>query len=250
MKKSFYKANESKIYGVNVCQAVFRKRPNDIVKVFLTEKKLKLFSDLTRWCVKNRKGYDVVDERALEKLTESTHHEGICLIVRDEQQLSFEALVKKMGSDEQQCLIYLDGVQNPHNVGNILRVCAHFGVRYVLTSEQGLKTLPASTRRVSEGGAEVVSIIHLKQPVQDLLRLKKVGFTIYGTSSHCSRSLFVERLTPQCVFVLGAEIEGMTPAVQKLCDQNLLIPGTGVVESLNVASACAVCVAEYYRNIV
>lgn len=248
MRTFSYKHNELKIYGVNACLAVFKSRPADIVKVYLAEKRLKLFSDLVRWCVKNRKGYDVVDERALEKLTESTHHEGVCLVVKEKAQLSFEDFVGRISRiGPISPIVYLDGVQNPHNVGNILRACAHFGVTYVFVSDVNFATLPASARRVSEGGAETVSVIHLKQPVQDLQRLKKMGFTIYGTSSHCSRSLFVEKLISQCVFVMGGEIEGMTPGIQKLCDQNLLIPGTGAVESLNVASACAIFLAKYYE---
>lgn len=242
-KKSRYQSGEIKVHGLNACLAVFKNRPHDIIKLYLHKSRLKVLQDLIRLCVAKRLAYKIVDEPELEKLAESVHHEGVCLIVRDKPSLAFAEFIKTLAKKENQVLLFLDGVQNPHNVGNILRTCAHFGVKYVLVSDPQFATLPPSARRVSEGGSEFVTLVLLQNTVESLRLLKKSGFAIVATSSHAAESLWQLRSPERCVLVMGSESFGVSKEVLALASVRVAIPGTGFVESLNVASAQAVLLA-------
>ncbi len=248
MAKASYKTNESKVYGLQACRALFAKRPEDIIKVYLAENRQKTFADLLRWCASQRKAYKTVMVDELEKLTESVHHEGVCLIAKESVPPAWKDVLRQLSKPgKSNCLIYLDGVSNPHNIGNIIRSAAHFGISYVLAGEPTPRVLPASARRVAEGGAEAVTF--MGATAQSLTDLQKAGYSLVGTSSHAKTSLFSFEMPKRCVFLLGEESSGLAKAVLKLADQTVNIPGTGRVESLNVASAAAVLFAEYGRHL-
>jgi TrmH RNA methyltransferase len=246
MVKTAYRTNESKVYGLQACRALFAKRPDDIIKVYLAENRQKTFADLLRWAASQRRAYKTVMTDELEKLTESVHHEGICLIAREPAIPTWKDVLRQLSRQgKANCLIYLDGVSNPHNIGNIIRSAAHFGIPYVLAGEPTPRLLPASARRVAEGGAEAVTF--MGATAQSLTDLQKAGFVLVGTSSHAKSSLFAFEIPKRCVFLLGEESSGLAKAVLKIADQTVNISGTGRVESLNVASAAAVLFAEYGR---
>lgn len=144
------------------------------------------------------------------------------------------------------CLLYLDGVQNPHNIGSIMRTCAHFGIPYILGDK--LPILSPSACRIAKGGAEIVRLVRLDKPIIAINSLKKEGFSFVGTSSHGGTSLYRYQYSPRTILAFGAEAEGMSPALLKLTDQKLQIPGTGFVESLNVSVATSLCLGEYKRQ--
>lgn len=248
-KPSHYRENEAKIYGINACRALWQVRPGDLVKVYLTKQRLKENQDLIKFCVSNRKAYKLATEDELERLTESVHHEGICVIAKEPRTPNFEEVLRYLKSRQGgTCLVYLDGVQNPHNVGNILRAGAHFGLPYILTDGAAFKILPPSTRRVSEGGAEFTSVVVLADPTRALKSLKEMGFVLLSTSSHAATDVFRAKIPEKTVFILGSEVHGVSEKIEKLCDARLVISGSGQIESLNVASAFAILAAEHWRR--
>jgi TrmH RNA methyltransferase len=101
---------------------------------------------------------------------------------------------------------------------------------------------------VAEGAAEVVPVADLADPAADLGRLGREGWRVVVTSSHGGESLYTAALPPRAVFVLGSEGEGVSPALDALADVRVRIPGTGTVESLNVAVACGVVLGECWRR--
>lgn len=248
-RPSYYASDEAKIHGVSACRALFAVRPRDVIKVYLARERMKSFSDLIKWCVDNRKAYKIAEENELERLAESVHHEGICLIAKEPPATSFETALKELGGGTgPRRSFYLDGVGNPHNVGNILRTCAHFGIGFVFVGADFPEFLPPSARRVSEGGSEFVRVVRSPGAAEAFKKLRIAGFRIEGTSSHAAENLFESELSPRSVFVLGAETSGIGPETGKRCDRNLVIPGTGRIESLNVASAASVLAGEHFRR--
>jgi TrmH RNA methyltransferase len=198
-----------------------------------------------KWCAQNKKAYHVVTNQDLEKLTNSVHHEGICLVAKELEPLDFQTFFKSL-KDNKICLLYLDGVQNPHNIGSILRTCAHFGIPYILGDK--LPVLSPSACRISKGGSEVVQLVRIDYPLKALEQLKKIGFQLIGTSSHSQDSLYKIKLPARTLFVFGAESSGMSEALMKFTSSHIQIPGTGFVESLNVSVATSLCLGEYMRQ--
>jgi TrmH RNA methyltransferase len=234
-------------HGARACEALFARRPEAIVRVYLAEARRRQFATLIDWCARNRKGFQVVADENLQRLTGSIHHEGVAILARNLPRWSLADLLGR-GADLTGPIVYLDGVQNPHNLGSILRTAAHFGVAAIVGRGGDLPPLSPAAVRVAEGAAETVPVADLADPAADLGRLKRAGWRVVVTSSHGGESLYAAALPPRAVVVLGSEAEGVSRAVDALADLRVHIPGTGTVESLNVSVACGVVLGECWRR--
>lgn len=238
---------ELRLYGLNALKAVFAKRPQAIRKLYLAEARIPQLQPLLKWCVANRVGYRVVEETDLQKLAASTHHEGVVAeVLRDEPQ-PLSTWLRDISAGPQ-CALWLDGVGNPHNLGAILRSAAHFGVAAVLLPKHSTLALSGAAARVAEGGAEAVPFVRLGREDNSIAQLHGAGFALAATVVRGGSDLFKVPLPQRLVYVLGAEAEGLSPDLVKACDLRLSIPGSGAVESLNVASATAVLLASWRSN--
>ncbi|MCD9028869.1 rRNA methyltransferase [Luteimonas sp. BDR2-5] len=238
---------ELRLYGRNAVDAVFARRPEAIRKVYLLEARIPQLQPLLKWCAANRVGYRVVAEDDLRRLAASAHHEGIVADVLRETPLSLGAWLQAL-PDGPQCALWLDGVGNPHNLGAILRSAAHFGAGAVLLPKGSPLALSGAAARVAEGGAEAVPFVRLGREDNALAQLRSAGFQLAATVVRGGDDLFAARLPGRLVYVLGAEGEGMDPALASACDLRLGIPGSGAVESLNVAAATAVLLAAWRQT--
>lgn len=236
--------HELRYYGINAVQAVFAHRPDAIRKVYLAEARIPQLQPLLAWCVRQRIGYRVVEEADLGKLAASSHHEGV---VADVVRVEPQPLAGWLASLPEGPLLalWLDGVGNPHNFGAILRSAAHFGVSALLQSRESTLVVSGAAARVAEGGAERVPLVRMQDREGSLADLRAAGFTLAATVVRGGRDLFACALPERLVYVLGAEGEGMDHALADACDLRLSIPGTGAVESLNVAAATAVFLAQW-----
>ena len=247
--KSLAERGEIKVYGANACLALWQNRAADIVRVYVAEDRLRDFGPLLKWCASQKRAYHVVSGDDLARIAASVHHEGLVLLAREPRRLADEDLAARVAKLPQaSCLVYLDGVGNPHNVGSIIRVAAHFGVPFLLGREGELPRLTPAASRIAEGGAEHVLLAALRRPDATLATLKAAGFAVVGTSSHASASLYEGPLPARSLVVLGGETGGASPGLLAACDHVVKIPGTGAVESLNVSVAAGLVLGEYWRR--
>jgi TrmH RNA methyltransferase len=238
---------ELRLYGFNAVQAVFARRPQAIRKLWLAEARIPQLQALLKWCVAHRIGYRVVPEADLQKLAASSHHEGVVADVLRQPELSLTDWLRDLPAGPQ-CALWLDGVGNPHNLGAILRAAAHFGIAAVLLPRHASLALSGAAVRVAEGGAEWVPFVRLGRGDNSLAQLRGAGFRLAATVVRGGTSLFATPLPKRLVYVLGAESEGMDAALAAACDLRLSIPGSGAVESLNVAAATAVLLAQWCQR--
>ena len=239
---------ELRLYGLNAIRAVYARRPHAIRKVYLAEQRIPQLQPLLKWCVANRVGYRVVEDSDLQKLAASSHHEGVVAEVLREEPAPLTTWLRDLPAGPQ-CALWLDGVGNPHNLGAILRSAAHFGVSAILLPKHSTLALSGAAARVAEGGAEAVPFVRLGREDNAIAQLHGAGFGLAATVVRGGAELFGHELPSRLVYVLGAEGEGMDPALVAACDLQLSIPGSGAVESLNVASATAVFLAEWARRV-
>lgn len=242
-------SGELRLYGLNACLAAFAKRPNDLRKVYLLESRIEELKPVLAWCVKNRLGYRVVENTDLDKLTASRHHEGLCFEMLRQAPLGLtELLGLQAPAPARSLLIWLDGVGNPHNFGALLRSAAHFAAGGVIVPAASSLDLSGAAARVAEGGAEMVALARVEDEAQALSQLRAAGYTIAATVPREGQELYSMRMAPRTVLVFGAEGEGMSAALIDAADQRLSIPGSGLVDSLNIAASAAVVLGEYWRQ--
>jgi TrmH RNA methyltransferase len=247
-KSSEVKVKEMKYYGIHSCLKLFEKRKEDIIRLYLDESNVRAFKPLMKWCSQNKKAYHIVENHELEKITESHHHEGVCILAKMPKAMDFDQMVANIKNEKNVCLLYLDGVSNPHNIGSIMRAMAHFGVFYILGEEGRVPELSPSAFRIAKGGAEFVHLVLIKKPDEGLKTLKKYGFNLVTTSSHGGSSLYDYSFLNKTVIIMGAESEGVSKKLFDFAENKIQIPGTGYVESLNVAVASALCVSYCTKN--
>ncbi|AKC86192.1 TrmH family RNA methyltransferase [Pseudoxanthomonas suwonensis] len=236
--------HELRLYGLNAIDAVFRRRPEAIRKVWLLESRIAALKPLLAWCVRQRVGYRVVEEGDLERLAASTHHEGVVADVLKVEPQPLDAWLHGLAPASPALALWLDGVGNPHNFGAILRSAAHFGAAVLLPAGSTL-ALSGAAARVAEGGAEAVPLVRLLPAPEAIARLHGAGFELAATVVRGGGDLFATALPARLVYVMGAEGEGMDAALAAACDRRLSIPGSGAVESLNVAAATAVFLSQW-----
>jgi TrmH RNA methyltransferase len=243
-----------RIHGVAACRAIAHARPLAVRKAFLVQERLRDFGWFVEDMARRRLGYNIVSAEDLATITGGVHHEGVCFYVDPAPPPSFDDLLNEVAAMQRKSapdavrVLYLDGVKNPHNLGAIVRTAAHFGVRAILVPAADAAGLGPAGTRVAEGGAEAVDIIRLNRPADALVALKERGLPLFVADAHEGESVFTVELPPRCVLALGAEREGISDALRKLARRAVFIPGTGSVESLNVATAAGVLLAEHVRR--
>ncbi len=242
-------AREARLYGLNACLAAFAKRPDALRKVYLIEARIPALKNVLAWCVKHRLGYRVVEEADLDKLTSSRHHEGVCFDMQRTPPLELATLLAGLPqAPAPSLLLWLDGIGNPHNLGALLRSAAHFGVGGVIVPRAAGLDVSGAAARVAEGAAEIVPLVQANSEADALAALRAQGYAFAATLPRDGVSLYTTALPQRLVLVFGAEGEGMSEAMINAAGLRLSIPGSGAIESLNVAASVAVLLGEYWRQ--
>ncbi len=234
-----------KVYGRHAAETLFKKRPEDLIRAYITRDGVFDFKDLVRYCVDHKLAYHVVEREELDKLSRATHHEDILLVVKTKKIPAMKDLLSVPGRS---FIIALEEVENPHNLGAIMRSCAHFGVTGILYEAKVPVALTAAAYRTSEGGAESVPAIHLTNWNEVMEVAKKLGYKALATSSHKGDSLYTTKFPEKTILFVGAEGTGLSDKLMKMMNGFLTIPGTGEVESLNVSNATTAILTEWYRQ--
>lgn len=240
-------AQEQRLYGLNACLAVFARRPQAVRKVWLLESRIPALKAVLAYCVQNRLGYTVVEAEDLERLSGSAHHEGVVFGAMAAEELSLPAWLHGLAPGPQ-LAIWLDGVGNPHNFGAILRSAAHFAASGVLLSSDSALSLSGAAARVAEGGAEALPLVRIGSAEEAIAQLRAAGFVVAATTVRGGQSLHATALPERLVLLMGAEQTGVDAALAGSATLKLQIPGSGAVESLNVASATSVLLSEWRRQ--
>ena len=236
---------ETRVYGENACQALFQSRPECIVRAWFVQSVTPRFRDALKWMAANRKAYHTVDEAELQKVSGTEHHGGVCFLIKKRMGMPVSDWLATAG--EKDCVVALEDIGNPHNLGGIMRSCAHFGARGLLVDDAALLESGAAVR-TAEGGAEHVQEISGESFAAGLNTFRQAGYTIVTTSSHQGTPLTQAELPARMVLVLGQERDGLSDSTFQQSDLSVSVAGTGNVESLNVSVATGVLLAEWWRQ--
>jgi TrmH RNA methyltransferase len=221
-------------------------RPDQALSIAHTRAARKPLAAVLREAARRRIAYREVDEAELSRIAGSLHHEGVCVLAREPARPDLETMARRTAP--RGLIVALDHVQNPHNIGAILRSAAFFGaVGLVLAGQRGARAegLPPAALRVAEGGAEHVGVLRVSDLVAALRQLARAGLSIVGADAHAERSLTELRWPPRAVLVLGSEASGLAREVRETCDVTARVVGRGALESLNVSVAAGVMLASY-----
>jgi len=188
----------------------------------------------------------------LTQLAGTASHQGVVAVVRSQESLAIEDLFAPLagasGSPSARLVLALDGVEDPQNLGAMLRVADGAGVDGVVLTERRSAPLSPAAVKASAGAAEHLRIARVVNLVRALEDLKNQNLWVIGLDERGTTDYDQFDLTGDCVLVLGREGAGLHDLVRRTCDHLLRIPMAGGVSSLNVSAAGAVVLYEAARQ--
>lgn len=226
------------IYGKHAVREALAYRPDVVSEVFLHDEMRPTLKSslLSGVAVTSFKGDAVprgVDRNAV--------HQGmIAKIDREKLVVRFEDFKQSLQALPDAALVLLGEVQDPHNVGAVVRSAAAFGLRGVLIPKHRQAGVTGTVVKVSAGMAFKIPLVEVANANRTIEDLKKMGFFIYGLDGEGDVALPLEDFSKPSVFVLGNEGEGMREKTKEHCDSILSIPIHGRAESLNASASAAV----------
>jgi 23S rRNA (guanosine2251-2'-O)-methyltransferase len=188
----------------------------------------------------------------LTQLAGTTAHQGVVAMVRPQELLTIEDLFAPLATasakSRARLLLALDGVEDPQNLGALLRVADGAGVDGIILTERRSAPLSPVAVKASAGATEHLRIARVVNLVRALEELKQQNLWVIGLDERGTTDYDQFDLTGDCVLVLGREGAGLHDLVRRTCDHLLRIPMVGGVSSLNVSAAGAVVLYEAARQ--
>lgn len=180
---------------------------------------------------------------ALDRVANGAAHQGIVAIGAAHAYAEYPGAIA--GAE---LIVLLDGVEDPHNLGAIIRTAHAAGANAVLIPERRAAGLTETVAKAAAGALEHVAVARIGNVSQALEELKKRGFWIYGLDERGEQAYSEVEYAHPTVFVLGSEGHGLHQQVRKHCDAAVRIPMAGAISSLNVSVAAGVVLFEWRRR--
>ncbi|HKH43674.1 MAG TPA: 23S rRNA (guanosine(2251)-2'-O)-methyltransferase RlmB [Thermoanaerobaculia bacterium] len=232
------------LYGYHPVREALRHRPHEVARVLVSASRTgRRREEIKELCQRHRISFEVVSERALSERAGPAHN-GMAAEVRASAP-SAGAVLSPSGDSG--LIVLLEDVQDPRNLGAVLRVCEGAGVGRVLIRDRGSAPVSPTVVKTSAGAAEWLEIERIPNTAQALQRLKDEGFWVYGTDAEGVPPWAVD-LTGKVVLCLGGEEKGLRARTRQLCDHMIGLPMRGRVGSLNIATAAAAVLYDAVRQ--
>lgn len=235
------------VYGYHPVREALRHRPHDVERVLVMEgrggKRRRELQDLGR-----RHGIPLVElsGRELDRRTGegSSVHNGFAAVLRDTA-----AVVEATAAEErdEDLVVLVEDVQDPRNLGALMRVCEGAGVGRLLVRDRGSAPVSPVAVKASAGAAEWLPTERITNSARSIEELKEAGYWVYGVAPGGDPAWEID-LTGKVALAFGGEEKGLRPRTEGLCDRLVGLPMRGRVESLNLATAAAAVLYEAVRQ--
>ncbi|MBQ3235403.1 MAG: 23S rRNA (guanosine(2251)-2'-O)-methyltransferase RlmB [Clostridia bacterium] len=210
-----------------------------------------LRDDESRNLVKNAKnrGYKVqfAEKAVLDKECESKRHQGFIAYTSDFKYTEFDELLACVEANENAFLVVADGIEDPHNLGSIIRVCECAGVNGLVIGKHRSAQVTDSVMRISEGSANHLKISRVVNLNSAIDKIKSAGLWTFALELGGS-DIYKTDLKGKLCLVIGGEDTGVNKLTKEKCDGVITIPMSGKVNSLNASVALGVGVFEAVRQ--
>lgn len=204
--------------------------------------------ELIRGAEARRVRIEPVESEALDALSRTGHHQGVIAIGPPPSPWPLEALLRQLSGRREALLLACDQVQDPQNVGALIRSADAVGADGVVVPARRNAALTPAVERAAAGATSYLPWVEVVNLARALTQLQEAGFWVVGLDATAQGSLWEVDLPPRLVVVVGAEGAGLRPLVRQRCDELVRIPMRGHVSSLNVSVAGALCLFEVLRR--
>ncbi len=190
-----------------------------------------------------------VDSQALDRMAVTRNHQGVVAVAAEWKYATLDNILQNsVAKNEPPFLVILDGVEDPQNLGSIIRTAEAAGVHGIIIPERRAAGLTAAVSRASAGAVEYLPVARVTNLTQTIRELKKSGLWFTGVEMDGKIELDQADLSGPIGLVLGGEGRGISRLVAEECDQIVRLPMWGKVNSLNVSVASGIAFYEVRRE--
>lgn len=236
------------LYGLHAIREALRADTRPLQRL-LVQRTDRQFAEIVLQAKAKRIPVHIEPPAAFDRLVPGGKHQGVIAFVAAKSYSSTEeilAVAHRRG--EPPFLVILDGVEDPHNLGAVLRTAEAAGVHGVFIPERRAAGLTSVVAKVSAGALDHMLVARVGNISRLIEELKEVGVWVYGVEPSSPTHVTGIDMTGPIALVFGGEGEGIRPGVLKACDGRMSIPMKGKVASLNVSAAVAVTLFEAVRQ--
>lgn len=243
--------NPNVLYGITPVQQCLLHQNRSINQLFVKagggSTRIKEIINLAN---KNKVPVIKADAHKLAVLSKTKQHQGVVLSCGELKTHELDDFLENLINQKYRLLIALDQVEDPQNVGTVIRSAAFLGADGIITLKKNSAPLSATVSKASAGALEFFPVISVANLSESLQKLKREGFMIVGAASD-GNSIDFQALPDfnDVVLVMGNEGRGLRTLTQKRCEYLVHIPGKHTVESLNVSAAAAILIQSLAKSV-
>lgn len=190
-----------------------------------------------------------VEKSKLNQMAKTENHQGVIAIVPPFDYCEVEDIIKEAKQkNEPAFILVLDGIEDPHNLGSIIRTAETAGVHGIIIPKRRACTVNSTVYKVASGAVEHMKIARVNNITDTINYLKENGIWIYGTEMDAKTYYYREDLTGSVAIVIGSEGFGMSRLVKENCDVLLKIPMKGTITSLNASVSAGIVMYEVVKQ--
>ena len=232
------------VYGKNVVSSMLKDK-REILTLFLLEGRKD--SETVNLAKAQNIKIRYVSKAELDRLVQG-NHQGYIAEVREYKTYSIEEIVSAIPKGKQPLIVALDSLQDPHNLGAILRTMSCVGGDGVIIEKNRSVSLNGTVAKVSVGAIEKIKVAQVTNLAQTLRKLKELGFWVIGTDVNQAQDYRRVRYDMPVVLVIGSEGTGMRRLISDTCDLKIKLPMEGDIGSLNASVACGILLYQIYSQ--
>lgn len=233
------------VIGIHSCEETLRVRPKAIREVWLRDGYMDStsLSDIAESAQRARVSVQTKPVGLLDKL--GSGHQGVAVAVTESPMIDWDDLKNR----DSAVLIFLDGIEDPHNLGSILRTAWLTNVAGVVIPADRAVGLTPTVCKIASGGAEHVPVEAVSSISSQLEELKELGFWSYGLSEKGKRVPWDFKLGGKIAWVVGSEGSGLRVPTERACDELVRIPQVESGSSYNASIALSMALMDTVRQL-
>lgn len=236
------------IWGIHPVLETLRNNPGLVLEVCLQNRPLSgKLQEIAELAASRRIALQRPTRLPLPPGDPQPNHQGVMARLRSFPTCELQDLIDSAGSAAP-TLVALDSIQDPHNLGAIIRSAAAAGAVGVIIPKDRSAPLEGAAAKVAAGTMSLIKICRVTNLVDALRELKDAGYWIFGAEGAGGKSMYDCDLRGKSCLVIGSEGKGLRPLVRKQCDYLITIPMVSQVESLNASVAAGVMLFEMRRQ--
>ena len=189
---------------------------------------------------------EFLDKVKLDKMSETKHHQGLIAFAENFKYSTVEEILSSKHNKDL-FLLLLDNIEDPHNLGSIIRVAECLGVDGIVIPNKRAASVNSTVIKVSAGATSYVKVAMVNN-INDVIRELKENFVTVCCADMGGETIYNAHLPGDIAVVFGNEGDGVKHLTKSLCDKTIAIPQFGKVNSLNASVACGIICSEIVRQ--